>query len=68
MSLIKHIYTSSVEKHVLANQKVRGSVRQSLVFVVLYEFTRLFTQKSQGETRVKNTRGTPEMELTESRV
>ena len=58
MSLIKHIYTSSVEKHVLANQKVRGSVRQSLVFVVLYEFRRLFTQKSQGETRVKNTRGT----------
>ena len=26
MSLIKHIYTSSVEKHMLANQKVRGSI------------------------------------------
>ena len=26
MSLIKHIYTSSVEKHMLANQKDRGSI------------------------------------------
>ena len=26
MSLIKHRYTSSVEKHMLANQKVSGSI------------------------------------------
>ena len=26
MSLIKHRYTSTVEKHILANQKVRGSI------------------------------------------
>ena len=71
MSSIKHEYTSSVVRHMLAYLKVRGLiplVRQCLVFVVMYESTRLFTQKLQVKTRVQNTRGTREMELTESRV
>ena len=48
MYLMKHKYNSSVERHVLANQKVRGSilVQGTAFFEFLYEFTRLFTQKS----------------------
>ena len=69
MSSINHKYNSSVERHMLANQKVRGSIlQQCIVFVVLYEFTRVFRQKLQGKTRVQNTRDTRERELTESRV
>ena len=68
MSTISHKYNSSVEKHLLGNLKVWGSVRQISVFVFLYKFTRVFTQKSQLKTQVQNTRGTREMELTESRV
>ena len=54
----------------LANHKVMGSILSEAVlrFVIMYEFTRVFTQKSTGKTRVQNTRGTQEMELTESRV
>ena len=67
---MKHEYTSSVERYLLANQKVRGSIlgQGCTLFAFLYEFTRVFTQKLQGKTRVQNTRGTREMELTESRV
>ena len=45
---MKHEYNSSVERHVLANQKIRGSRlgQGSTFFVFLYEFTRVFTQKS----------------------
>ena len=52
----------------LANQGVWGSIlRQgNTFFLFLYEFTRVFTEKLQGKTRVENTRGTREMELTES--
>ena len=63
MSTISPEHSSSVERHMLANQEVR----ERFIFVI-YEFTRVFTQKIQGKTRVQNTRGTPEMELTESRV
>ena len=66
---INHKYNSSVERHMLADSKVRGSIlHQCLVFVVLYEFTQVFRQKLQGKTRVQNTRGARERELTESRV
>ena len=59
MSLTNHKYDSSVERHMLADQKVRGSIlQQCLIFVVLFEFTRVFRQKLQGKTRVQNTRGT----------
>ena len=54
----------------VTNLKVRGSMlgQGCTFFVFLYEFTRVFTQKLQGKTPVQNTRGTREMELTESRV
>ena len=67
---MKHEYSSSVERCMLTNQKVRGSIlgQGSTFFVFLYEFTRVFTQKLEGKTRVQNTRGTREIELTESRV
>ena len=67
-STISHKYISSVGKHLLANLKVWGAVRQISVFVFLYEFTRVFTQKSQLKTQVQNMRGTREMELTESQA
>ena len=67
MPLMKHKYTSSGERHMVANQKVWGSILDSVTFLLsFYEFTRVFTQKLQGKTRVQNTRGTREMELTES--
>ena len=54
----------------LANLKVRGSILSLAehFFVVMHEFTRVFIEKIQGKTEVQNTRGTREMELTESRV
>ena len=63
--------TSSVERHMLANQKVRVSIlsQADLSFCCpVHEFTQVFTQKLQGKTRVQNTRGTREIKLTESRV
>ena len=50
----------------LANQKVRGSILHK--FLLACTNLRVFTQKLPGKTRVQNTRGTREMELTESRV
>ena len=63
MSQIKQEYNSSVERHVLANQKVWGSIpSQGMPFlfcpVLIYTS---FTQKLQGKTRVKNMGGTREM-------
>ena len=60
MSLIKQQYNSSVERHMLANQKVWGSIpSQGMRFlscpVLIYTS---FTQKLQGKTQVKNTGGT----------
>ena len=54
----------------LANLKVRGSILSlaELFFVVMHKFTRVFTEKKQGKTGVQITRGTREMEQTESRV
>ena len=69
MSSINHKCNSSVVKHMLANPKVKGSIlSQAELFLVLHECTQVFTQKLQDKTRVQNTRGTQEMELTESRV
>ena len=69
MSSINHKCNSSVVKHMLANPKVNGSIlSQAEYFLVLHECTQVFTQKLQDKTRVQNTRGTREMELTESRV
>ena len=68
---MKHKLNSSVERHMLANQKVWGSILGQGVInflLFLYEFTRVFTQKLQSKTGVANTRCTREMELTESRV
>ena len=63
MSPIKQEYNSSVERHMLADQKVWGSIpSQGMPFlfcpVLIYTS---FTQKSQGKTLVKNTGGTREM-------
>ena len=57
MSRIKQEYNSSVERHMLVNQKVWGSIpSQGMPFlfcpVLIYTS---FTQKIQGKTRVKNT-------------
>ena len=69
MSSINHKCNSSVVKHMLPSPKVKGSIlSQAEHFLVLHECTRVFTQKLQDKTRVQNTRGTREMELTESRV
>ena len=63
MSPIKQEYNSSVERHMLADQKVCGSIpSQGMPFlfcpVLIYTS---FTQKLQGKTRVKNMGGTQEM-------
>ena len=63
MSPIKQEYNSSVERHMLANQKVWGSIprhgRPFFFCPVLIDTS--FTQKLQGKTRVKNMGGTWEM-------
>ena len=63
MSPIKQEYNSSVERHMLANQKVWGSIlSQGMPFlfcpVLIYTS---FTLKLQGKTRVKNMGDTREM-------
>ena len=63
MSPIKQEYNSSVEIHVLANQKNWGSIpSQGMPFlfcpVLIYTS---FTHKFQGKTQVKNSGGTQEM-------
>ena len=63
MAPIKQEYNSSVERHMLANQKVWGSVQcqgRPFLFCLLLIYMS-FTQKLQGKTRVKNTGGTREM-------
>ena len=55
----------------LAPLKIWGSIlrRGNHFFLVfLYEVTQVFTQKLQWKTRARNTSGTRERELTESRV
>ena len=63
MSPIKQEYNSSVERRMLAHQKVWDSIpSQGMPFlfcpVLIYTG---FTQKLQGKTRAKNTGGTREM-------
>ena len=63
MSPIKKEYNSSVERQMLANQKVWGSIpSQGMPFSfcpVLIETS--FTQTLQGKTQVQNTGGTQEL-------
>ena len=63
MSPIKEEHNSSVERHMLANQKVWGSIpshgRPFLFCPVLIDTS--FTQTLQGKTQVQNTGGTQEM-------
>ena len=63
MSPIKQEHNSSVERHMLANQKVWGSIpsqRMPFLFSPVLIYTG-FTQKLQRKTQVKNTGGTQEM-------
>ena len=54
MSSINHKYCSSVERQMLADQKVRGSILQHcIVFVVLYEFTRVLDRIYKGKHEFK---------------
>ena len=63
VSPIKQEYNTSVERHMLANQKVWGSIpshgRPFLFCPVLVY--KSFAETLQGKTRVKNTGGTREM-------
>ena len=70
MSSYNHKYTSSVAKHMLANQKVWGSIlRQGKhSFCGPAQIYTSFYREITRKTTVQNTRGTREMELTESRV
>ena len=63
MSPIKQEYNSLVERHMLANQKVWGSIiGQGMPFLFCYVLIYTsFTPKLQGKTRVNNTGGTREM-------
>ena len=66
---MKHEYSSSVERHMQANLKVWGSkLRQGSIFSFQVRIYTSFYTEIKGKTRVQNTRGTREMELTESRV
>ena len=63
MSPIKQEYNSSVERHMLANQKVWGSILSqgmTFLFCPVLIYTN-FTKELQGKTGVKNTGGTREM-------
>ena len=63
MSRIKQEHNSSVERHLLANQKGWGSIpshgRPFFICPVLIDMS--FTQRLQGKTQVKNTGGTQGM-------
>ena len=63
MSPIKQEFNSSVERHMLANLKVWGSIQSQgtpfLFCLVLIYMS--FTQKLRGKTQVKNTGSTREM-------
>ena len=62
MSPIQQEYNSSVERQMLANQKVWCSIpSQGMPFLFCPVIYTSFTQKLQGKTRVKNTGGTREM-------
>ena len=70
MSSIKHEYTSSVVRHMLAYLKVRGLiplVRQCLVCCDV-RINTSFYPELKVKTQVQNTSGTREIELTESPV
>ena len=70
MSSINHKYSSSVERYMLANHKVRGSILSEAVLSFRYHvriYTSFYTEITRENTSSK-TRGTQEMELTESRV
>ena len=63
MSPIKQVCNSSVERHMLANQKVGGSIPSQgvpFLFCAVLIYTS-FTQKLRGKTQVKNKGGTREM-------
>ena len=70
MSSINHKYSSSVERYKLANQKVRGSILTQVVlsFCCPLQIYTSFYPEFTRKTRVQNTRGAREIELTESRV
>ena len=57
MFSIKHEYTSSVEKHMLANQKVRGSILSQAVLSFCCPvriYTSLYTEITRKNTSSKH--------------
>ena len=63
MTSIKHKYSRSVEKHMLASKKVWGLILSQGVplFCCPVLIDTSFMQKLQGKTQIQNTGGTLEM-------
>ena len=66
---MKHKLNSSVERHMLANQKVWGLILgQGVIFYFPLGIYTSFNTEITSKTGVENMRCTREMKLTESRV